>query len=168
MSPLDQPLTWRRDDDRGWWRATAEGIGTYALYHFAKSEPMITLDDLTVRWVETRKWYAEFSSDGQCVILYSGHDLREARSVAEIHCAAKQRAERWRRYMIDNDPPAIDLSFTTEESREALSGAIDNPDAGAADPRDPATKHSRCRVCDGETQWGWCPRCQPVGYGRLP
>ena len=40
--------------------------------------------------------------------------------------------------------------------------------AGAADPRDPATTHSRCRRCDGPTQWGWCPVCQPDEFAALP
>lgn len=40
--------------------------------------------------------------------------------------------------------------------------------AGAGDPRDPNTTHSRCRRCDGGTQWGWCPACQPAEFARLP
>ncbi|BAX98873.1 hypothetical protein MSTE_03573 [Mycobacteroides stephanolepidis] len=100
--------------------------------------------------------------------LYRGDDLNEALAAAQAHHNATLRRLAWEQYMRDNDPPAIDLSFTTQASRDALSGAIDNPHAGAADPRDPATTHSRCRVCDGPTQWGWCRSCQPRRSAGLP
>lgn len=26
----------------------------------------------------------------------------------------------------------------------------------------------RCGRCNTQTQWSWCPVCQPVEFGRLP
>ena len=66
--------------------------------------------------------------------------IKAAQTAADEHHARTHRANLWTRYMAENDPPEI-------------------PGAGGL---------VNCAVCGGSTQWGVCPKCQPVRFARLP